>query len=103
MSEPGCEILVQPEPVHYCNPGWEKRWHEQADPPDSFLDMSSGWYLHPLDLPAGTVVRCECGQVWIAKAMWPGESPGLVMHRVHWRKPTWRERRRLRKHADGSW
>lgn len=89
-------MLVKGTRPHACNPGWEKVWHEQNDPND-IMDLPSGWFMHQLDLAPGSVVRCdECGQVWMAKAMLPGESPGLVRYRIQWRKPTWRECRRLK-------
>lgn len=85
-------VLVEAERPHVCNPGYERRRRG----PDYPGGVAIGWYLHQLDLAPGSVVRCdECGQVWVAEAMLPGESPGLVAYRIKWRKPTWRERRKL--------
>ena len=88
------KVIHRPDAEHHCNPGWERHWHEQTDPTDPY-DPPTGTYLQQLRLPPGSVVECDCGQVWIAYAMRPDEQVGLLMHRIRWRKPTWRERRRL--------
>ncbi len=89
-----CAVVVEGPEVHHCNPGWEYRWHESD--PDEYPPLPSGWYAHQLDVRPGTVVLCECGQLWVAEAFLPGEMPGQLLNRIHWRKPTWRQRRKLR-------
>jgi len=42
-------VLSRPAKQHHCNPGWTLRDHE--------------W--HDSRLPVGTVIECDCGQVWV--------------------------------------
>jgi hypothetical protein len=86
------KVISRPPTPHYCRPGWVVR-HHQADPADPF-PRPTGDYLHDLGLPAGSVVECDCGRVWVAHPMLPGEWPGLVTGRIYWRHETRRERRR---------
>ena len=86
------KILTKGVRPHACNPGWEARYYE-AEPSDA-LPLPSGWYFHDLYLPAGSVVECDCGRVWVADALLPHEVPGLLMGRIRWRPEKRRERRR---------
>lgn len=64
------------------------------------MDPPAGWYWHDLNLGAGTVWECECGQVWIAEA-WPAwKNVNILMGRISWRKEKRRERRRRERAAE---
>lgn len=87
------KVLTKGVTPHHCNPGWEAR-HYEPGPDDWLMPLPAGDYFHDLNLPAGSVVECDCGKVWVAHPMLPGEWPGLVMGRIHWRPEKRRERRR---------
>lgn len=78
---------------HHCNPGWEIRYHEPG-PDDGFLSLPAGDYFHDLNLPAGSVVECDCGKVWVAQPMTRAGDSNSSMGRIHWRLEKRRERRR---------
>lgn len=80
-------IISKPKPAHRCNPGWELRWTK-----DEWLgDACETQRWFDLQLPAGTVVECDCGKVWVAE-----DNPAPNWFGVVWRPEKRRRRKRLR-------
>ena len=76
-------VVAMGQTAHKCDPGWEWTYSEGNDGPHP---LPPGTYGHQLDLPAKTIWQCECGKQWKAVALRPGDKPGLVMHRIRWKR-----------------
>ena len=51
--------------------------------------------------PVGTMWRCSCRKVWIVDRPLPVRS-GMQRVANEWRRASWLERRRARRHPDGG-
>lgn len=89
-------IVFKPEPVHHCNPGCTEYIVKDSENP--FLNGLTGIELPSIwSHPAGTVVECECGKVYVAYKT-PDSQGMMNISGVSFRRERWWERRkRLRK------
>lgn len=88
------QVVASPPKVHHCRPGGELRWHEHDPSPAYGISPPSGWYVHDLCLPAGTVVECDCGKVYVAEKIRNHPRSRYFVFGVTWRRETRRERKR---------